>query len=296
MSVSLLVYVPTFADMARPETLQSLDGLYFSHGTFDLEIADGEKLFTERDKGDNLFLQQSRAWEMTISGGYDALVFIEHDMQVPPNALDVLWLADKPVVYAPYMFRHGSYGLSTLSMIGDWNIGSSIRDNELIRAMREGYYPVSGTGWGCTLIRRHVVEQISLRRSSKKNPFTDIAFSEDCLRAGIEMCGAFQIPCLHYDPDEDLWLDPTKHAKGITVKVLALTTINLGIGDNVYRLVEGEEIDLPQKAALHHAKVGDVRLLEEPKKVAEVKVETKTVAGKTPRKRSTRSRSQSKAE
>jgi hypothetical protein len=208
MTDRLLVYVPTYGSTARDETLAGCAALQFD-GNLDLEIADGRELFGESPKPANLLAQQRRAWDMAIGGDYSALVFIEHDMMPLPWAAQSMWDMGKPVVYAPYAYRHGKHNINIMQYVNDKNIGMSLTNypTELAKARKKRYYKCSGMSWGFTLIRREVLRKIR-PRVDEQNKYTDLLFAKDCLRADIEQWSDLSLTSLHYEPQSEKWISP----------------------------------------------------------------------------------------
>lgn len=269
----ILVYVPTYGNTIKEESVDSVKSFSFT-GKLDIEIYDGAKLGIS-GKPENLLAQQNRARQMTIDGDYDALVFVEHDMIPKSEFVQAAWESEKDVVYSPYLLRHGMYRLNTFQYIGDKNLGSSLTNHrlELDRAKKTGLWRISGVGWGCTLIRREVLEKIGFRKD-KDNQYSDMLFSRDCLHANIKMYGLFGYESLHYAPEIDTWLEPYKHELGVIMKVIPLQTANVNIDGNSVSIVKDVPIDLPGKFVPDLVRAGYV--VPE----SEMKVETKTVAKK----------------
>ena len=271
MTDSVLVYVPTYKDTACAETLRAVSELQFD-GKLTVEIADGAALFDTASKEENLFAQQRRAWDMALDGGYSALAFVEHDMQPPATAIQAAWNLGKSVVYCPYMFRHGLYKISIFRREGGINIGMSLSNypRELRAAREAGRWRCSGTGWGCTLVRRDVLRAVELRTDD--NPYTDLPFAADCERLGIEQWAAMDQACLHYDPMTRVWLNPWWDGGGVKVKVKALKNVVLGTTDGPLHMEAGQEYQVDRTAAFGAQRAGYAQILD---------AENKTVAKRT---------------
>ena len=102
----------------------------------------------------------NHARELTLTGGYDAMMTIEADMIPPKNALERLARTDADVVYGLYVSRHGKHPWLTLSNVteqvrGSKGIGETWQERE---SMWGKVVDTAGVGLGCTLIRREVLE------------------------------------------------------------------------------------------------------------------------------------------
>jgi hypothetical protein len=269
MGLSLLIFTPTWVDPAtgeeaiKPEVEAAIKGQigvdFDWHVTTDnpYPIGDYRNVLHQ--------YQQARDWFLRshAHGGqpYDALLTIEHDNVLPdPEAAQRL--ADTPgdVIYAPYKLRHGSKCLNTWQYINDHNLGMSLTNypRELRRARQENIHRVSGAGFGCTLIRRHVVEAIEFTGQTPrdKNWCPDLRFAEDCLRRQFVANGRFDVPVLHWD--ETRWVHPFEDRRNRVAKYLALESMNAMAAGRFVRLAQGAEIELTDEEAAELARIGAV--------------------------------------
>ena len=258
--MSVLVYVPTYADAMMPETLSSIDAQDWDGLTVEI----GRHNPHGSDKSANLLAQQQRARTMTLDGGYDALVFVEHDMQVPAHGIRTLYETDAPVVYGVYLFRHKQYMLNAFRYDNDRNIGMSLMQYpmEWEQAKKAGQWQVSGVGFGCTLIRREVLEGIPFRLTPD-DPYADMVFARDCLHNQIKQVARFDVPCLHWCHETNVWLDVGRHTLGALSKVKALQDVNVAPRGVLHRLEAGNEYELPQEFVLDYERAGFVELIAE---------------------------------
>lgn len=214
----------------------------------------------------NVYHQYLRIRETFLAGDWDALLTLEHDNRLPDNgALQRLYATPADVVYAPYMLRHGMRVLSTWKYLGPeyTNLGSSVSNDDAFvkRARAAVVWPVSGVGFGCTLIRRSVVERVPFREwRAGTVTAPDMPFAQDCLRAGIAPLGRFDVPVDHWDAGE--WIDPYRTI--MNREYIALTTCNAYAGDEqrYIEMVAGNRYPLPYDVAWSLAQRGLVREVE----------------------------------
>lgn len=220
----LLIYMPTHGKGPRADCLESARGQQTDHDVV-FELSWHNPFKGTRDLR-NVTAQYERAREMALGGGFDALLTVEHDMLIPPQAAQVMADTDAPVVYAPYMLRHGSNVLSLWQWTGGRNLGMSLSlyPRELAHWRKVGVGPVCGVGFGCTLIRRDVLEALPFRGPDAQAP--DLPFAMDCIRAGYKPAGRFDLECGHYHEGTVLW--PWRMAEGRMIgRVLAVAAVTV---------------------------------------------------------------------
>lgn len=272
--VRVLAFTPTYGAGPRQEMLASVRAQVFAGQL--IHYVSWHNPFPAPDIR-NVLAQFTRGREMALEGGFDALWTVEHDMLVPPDALQKLYDTPAGVVYGVYLFRHGTPVLNTLLHYGPGarNIGESlslpVNRNERERIIKQrGPYEVSGVGFGCTLIRRDVLKQIPFRPSEDGICAPDIPFATDCLRAGIRQMAHFGVICGHWDGQR--WLMPIGGMKEMT-RVRALQNVYVALSGGTQELIAGMEYDLPSDELYEIVRAGFVTVIEDPKQplAAEVK-------------------------
>lgn len=254
--MGLLIFTPTFGDGPNPATVASVSQQTFTDYHHEISWLDnplpGRNL-------DNVLAQYQKAWQMALAGGYDALLTVEHDMVLPPNAIQKLYETDAPVVYAIYMLRHGTHTLSAWRYENNRNMGMSLSlyPNEAREAFKQGWARVCGVGWGCTLIRREVLEQVNIR-STGGGDAGDIAFATDCVQSGILQIARFDVPCLHIEPNGNM-LDPHFQG-GIVARVLALKTFTANVSGHSTPMIKDRYYTVPVDVGYELARAGYVQI------------------------------------
>jgi glycosyltransferase involved in cell wall biosynthesis len=149
------------------------------------------------------------------SDRWDALLTVEHDnILTEPDALLRLYDTPGDVIYAPYRLRHGQNALSAFRFPGSRR--PAIQDSltyypaELAQARAAKVWRVSGAGFGCTLMRRHVLEAIEFEEPSGKdtNWSPDLRFVEACREHGFVCLARFDVIVDHLDRDSGERLPP----------------------------------------------------------------------------------------
>jgi hypothetical protein len=159
--------------------------------------------------------QYQRGRDLFLGGGYDALLVVESDIIPPPDALRRLAaLAEQgaEVSYGAYLFRgNGRPMVNVLERYGGWpaqarNVGEPLNGRGLWRAaVRQGVIDCSGSGLGCTLIRRHVLEAVPFTAPEGPGHF-DTYWTNAVYQAGYRMMADLAVQCGHVDPDRGvLW-------------------------------------------------------------------------------------------
>lgn len=201
--MDVLVVCPTYNRLFTP-TLRSIFALQSAGGRLDTFFpwqgyGDGE-----RDSRDIICDKYNDGRKRVLDGGYDAMLCIESDMIVPPDALVKLAATEADIAYAPYVFRRRPF---------DWSAYSVLRDDALMgwplsnvpeRARLDwgSVVDVDGVGLGCTLIRRHVLEAHpfvadGIKHADGTRSHCDWYASLAWMNAGyIQKCD-LSIPCGH---------------------------------------------------------------------------------------------------
>ena len=207
----------------------------------------------------NIRVKYQDARRRVLDGDYSALVTLEADVIPPPGGLAMLMATPGDVIYGAMMLRHGVPLLNLFQHVGNRNLGMSLSNypHELAAARRAGTWRVSGVGFGLTLVRRHVLEQIDFRDDANGQA-CDIPFAEDCLRTGFSAIGRLDVECGHVDEDAGgvvLWLSAALEGGMLYV---VLESVNVMVDGLSVRLVAGEQVELTPQAALDLVRAGYV--------------------------------------
>lgn len=262
--LQVLIFTPTYDNGLRSETVRSIVAQE-THHWLTWEIGRCNP-YPGRDMR-NVLAQYNYARELCLSGPYDALLTVEQDMVLPPHAVRALCDTPAPVVYGTYLLRHGAPVLNAWQYVSQTGLGMSLSryPAELAAFEKAGYGRVSGVGFGCTLIRRQVLEQIPFR-ADQAGHAPDMPFAFDCVRNGITQLARFDVKCGHIHKGELLSVDMGQP----TAKVTVLQPVNILMNGSGVALVEGMEVELPPKQALQLADLGYVEFVnasEKPRKV-----------------------------
>lgn len=255
--MTVLIYTPTYADGPHPETLRSVSQQTYTDYVHEVSW---HNPYPGRNMA-NVVAQYQRAQEMILAGEYEALLTVEHDMILPPDALEKLMATDAPVVYGVYMLRHGTATLNAWQKIGNRNIGMSLSlyPKEVEKAKKAGAWEVSGTGWGCTLIRRKVLERLTVHSNSETDA-GDITFSTDCLRAGIKMLARFDVECGHIEPNGNVLYPFGPKGVAVVGRVIAMVDVTVNVNGQSLAMKRGRYYTLPLEVAHEASRAGYVRI------------------------------------
>jgi len=130
---------------------------------------------------------------------YSHMFILENDIIPPPDALERLLAVDADITYAVYCFRRGTpvvniTHIDTTNTLTD-NAAEWRRDFE-----RGAVVPCTGLGFGCTLIRRHVLERFEMR-SRFGGGDADTELAKDARAAGLVQRAHLGVVCGHKRPD-----------------------------------------------------------------------------------------------
>lgn len=253
---SLLIFTPTHENGPDPRCVESVSQQTYTDHTHEVSW------LTDPLPGRNfanVVRQYQRAWQMALEGGYEALLTVEHDMILPSHAAETMLATDAPVVYGLYMLRHGTPTLNAWRYEGNRNMGMSLSlyPKEVREARARGWARVSGVGWGCTLIRREVLERMAVRGS--EHDAGDSAFATDCIRADIKLIARFDVECGHIKPD-GLVLWPHELGGGIVARVYAMQNVVANANGQTLAIKQGHYYSLPLDVAAELSRAGYVRI------------------------------------
>jgi hypothetical protein len=274
----VMVFTPTWiaadGNMAmRPECRASVEAQDFE-GEIVWEVGTHNPHGKQTHR--NVLAQYRRARELFLKSDCKALLTFEHDMAMPADGVQRLWetltsyelrvTSDEcrtGVAYGIYLLRHGSWVLNAWEYIGDVNLGESLTlyPEKLAAARKQGVVRVCGTGWGCTMISREVVEAVPFHNQGGQNEAGDLAFSVDCLYRGVVMAANMDVACDHYDGE--LRLRPFGGAMADTVKVIAEQDVTVMDGLGTRRLQRGQEYELGRILASDLMRAGYVVPVED---------------------------------
>ena len=156
--------------------------------------------------------QYQKGRETFLRGDYDALLVIEDDMIPPPDALKRLAAVmaknrSCKVVHGVYEYRHGVKVVNILKRYYPWpkqarNPGESLstQPGQLKDAQRKGVIDCSGSGLGCILIDREVVERIPFDEHPRdKECYFDFPWTMAVYQHPYRMMADMSVECGHID-------------------------------------------------------------------------------------------------
>lgn len=211
--MSVLIFTPTWIDPATdedailPECEASIKAQVFDEFDWHVTTDNPWPIGDYR----NVLHQYAMARLYFLQGKWEALLTVEHDNVLPdPEALQRMASTMGDVIYAPYLLRHNLRVLSIFRYPGSHP--PAVRDSlsyyqeELTSARQAVTWRCSGAGFGCTLIRRRVLERIEFTGATQHdmNACPDLRFVEDCERAGFQSFARFDVPVDHLENGERL--------------------------------------------------------------------------------------------
>ncbi len=259
----LLVVTPTFEDGPEAACVESIQGQQYE-GPWEWVI-DADDPFPPPDHR-NVLAKYQRARVKALNEGFDALVTVEHDMVLPVDALEKLTATEAPVVLGTYTLRHGSHVLNTWRYENQRNFGMSLslypHELRILRKAKIGR--VSGVGWGCTLIRRDVLERAPFIDDGQCMA-GDLPFAQWCLANDVLMLARFDLECGHVEDGKILMPYETTDP----VRVEPLQRVRVLVDGATVTLEEGQPIDLPAFMVADLERAGYVRRLAVERAVVE---------------------------
>ena len=279
--MKILLFCPTYkldnGELAiRNETLESISKIKVPEGV-DLEVeisTNNLKAITGIRNVDheNTLHQYRYARQRILDGNYDYLFIVEHDMIIPEDALVKMLATDADVVYGLYLFRQGKPLLNAARAVNSkWPDMSLTNFPEIVKKAREqGWIEVSGGGFGCTLIRRKVLETFEMRRNETVgSPCPDMPFAADCLRHGFKQICRFDVICGHIKPNGDILIpfergETMSETMSETIKIYVMRSFNANIDGKSVPYKEGAIAEMPVEYANDYRRCGFITFAEEP--------------------------------
>ena len=279
--MKILLFCPTYkldnGELAiRNETLESISKIKVPEGV-DLEVeisTNNLKAITGIRNVDheNTLHQYRYARQRILDGNYDYLFIIEHDMIIPEDALVKMLATDADVVYGLYLFRQGKPLLNAARAVNSkWPDMSLTNFPEIVKKAREqGWIEVSGFGFGCTLIRRKVLETFEMRRNETVgSPCPDMPFAADCLKHGFKQICRFDVICGHIKPNGDILIpfergETMSETMSETIKIYVMRSFNANIDGKSVPYKEGAIAEMPVEYANDYRRCGFITFAEEP--------------------------------
>lgn len=196
MNVLLCIPFGPYPHRIHDLTLQTTAALNID--TAHIETPQGSRYDTQE-----LCRKHNEARRLVLDGGYDALLHVDADVVIPPDALERLLSVDADVVYALYVSRQTPSRWLCFTDIEDAEVLS--KDKRLAHRQWGQVVPSFGAGLGCTLIRRRVLERLQFRTDGHTG--SDWWFAIDCNNYGFTQAHDLGCVCGHIDGDKVYYPD-----------------------------------------------------------------------------------------
>lgn len=179
----------------EPETIRALFSQSYAGSLSHVFMRDNP----EPVIGHNIIRAYKRLREIFLSGNYDVLWIVENDVIPPPSALEKMLAVPADIVYGVYLFRRGKPVVNIVHA----RTGNPITESPQAWAASittGAVIDCGGKGFGCTLIRRHVLEALEFR-SEGGGGDADSCLAVDAPKAGFTQRAHFGVLCGHKRPD-----------------------------------------------------------------------------------------------
>lgn len=217
--LDILIFTPVYR--LEPETVLAIFAMEWDGPLTTILQRDNPRKKGRREDGiANHFHQYQRGRELLLRGPYDAMLVIESDIIPPPDTIKRLAALDVDVAYGCYVFRNNRCPVVNIfeaypekNGIRSRNVGESLTVRGLwADAVKAGVIKCSGAGFGCVLIKRHVIEEVPFRLIPT-NGHCDTPWTRDVWRAGFSMMADTRVLCGHKDEDGTiLWPEALEDA------------------------------------------------------------------------------------
>lgn len=157
--------------------------------------AGGDRYDNKEDHYENVTRKYNSARATFLAGDWSHFFAVEHDMIVPPDALEKLMRLDVDIAYGLYALRHGDHDWNAYTLLEKYRGISLSRDKFRARQAWGGAVEINGVGLGCTLIKRHVLEALPFRHF--KGVHCDWALANDAQTHGYIQAVDTSVICGH---------------------------------------------------------------------------------------------------
>lgn len=184
----------------EPDTLQAIFTQTYA-GSIDHHLT---RHNPELVPGMNIVAAYQRLRALFLAGPYTDLWIVENDIIPPPDALEKLLAVEADMVYGVYCFRRGT---PVVNVMRHDTTDPLTNEAGYWRAAFEAGRVVecAGLGFGCTLIRRPVLERFEMRTRIGGGD-TDTELARDVKAAGLVQRAHLGVVCGHIRPNhETLW-------------------------------------------------------------------------------------------
>ena len=210
----VLVFCPTYParPLVRRRMLEAVMDLDWASCDIVFSREDAPSLPSRAEFHRDLLWKYTRARELALMLGYEALLTVEADIIVPRDALQRLFGTEAEVAYGLYCSRNAAYGHNWLLDLerGSYLVEPASKDADFRRQAWGRVVPSLGHGLGCTLIRRSALEAVPFRLPEGAEVASDWYYALDCQAAGIRQAHHCGVVCGHIAGDEILWPDPER--------------------------------------------------------------------------------------
>lgn len=160
----------------------------------------------------NILYHYRRARDIVLRNEFDALLIVESDMIIPPDALRKLAAIEGDIALGLYVHRHWDTVQACRPNAQLWprsanpTISAWVSDHpEQWRAAWGRVIQVAGSGLGCILIHRRVLESLQFRLHDFGGKWipadADTYFHDDAANAGFSIFCDLSVVCGHKTPD-----------------------------------------------------------------------------------------------
>lgn len=196
----VLLFCPTYR--LEPETVKAIFAQQYD-GAIDFLFTRDNPYSGDDDGKANILHNYRKGRQAFLDGGYDAMFVVESDIIPPRDALPRLLALNADVAYGLYLFRrHEPYHCNVtryaISPAPDQPL--SMFPKAYAKAWREGVVKCSGSGLGCVVIKRRVLEQVEFHQRNQR-VHCDTFFTEDVWQHKFNLQADMRVICGHKTPD-----------------------------------------------------------------------------------------------
>ncbi len=158
------------------------------------------------DRIDAIIKNRNIIIQRAIEKGYGCLLFLDTDVLVPEDIIEKLLSHDNDIVSGVYLGGQMIKRRMRLApVIYDFTEKKDYVKHIPVERVLEGdFFEIAACGFGCCLIKREILEKVTLRYNKELGGGEDFPFCKDARDKGYRIFADCTVKCIHMTKEKDL--------------------------------------------------------------------------------------------